>query len=362
LFGDYAYPAHVETLLETKRANNVFNQPLPDNITSVEDFIPAVSVLTAIKAKLSPDSQIYYAKGCEVLNPSTDGFAEAVEAARQAQVAIVVVGDKGGLADDCTSGEARDRAELDLPGVQSQLVKAVYDTGTPVVLVLVNGRPVSLGWIAEQIPTIVEAWFPSEEGANAIADVLFGDANPGGKLAITFPQAVGQVPIFYGHRPSGGRSHWKEHYVETSAKPLYPFGYGLSYTQFQFSNLRITPPTAKAGEEVRIAVDVTNGGKRAGDEVVQLYTHQHVPIVTRPIKELKGFKRLTLEPRETQTVVFHLAVNQMGYYDLEHRLVVEPGTVEVMVGSSSQDIHCTGSFEITGEKHPVDKVFFSRVE
>ena len=125
--------------------------------------------------------------------------------------------------------------------MQSQLVKAIYDTGTPVVLVLVNGRPVSLGWIAESVPAILEAWFPSEEGADAIADVLFGDVNPGGKLPITFPRSVGQVPIFYGHRPSGGRSHWKENYVETSVKPLYPFGYGLSYTRFEFSNLRIEP-------------------------------------------------------------------------------------------------------------------------
>ncbi len=357
LFGDYAFPAHIETLLDVKNRHNVFNQPLPDDVQSPEDFIPAISVLTAIKQKVNAQTRILYAKGCEVLDNSTDGFGEAVRVASQAQVAVVVVGDKGGLTDDCTSGEARDRAELQLPGVQSQLVKAIYDTGTPIVLVLVNGRPVSLDWIAESVPAIVEAWFPSEEGANAIADVLFGDVNPGGKLPMTFPRSVGQAPIFYGHMPSGGRSHWKGDYVETSVKPLYPFGFGLSYTHFEFSNLRIEPVDGA----VMIQVDVTNTGKRAGDEVVQLYTHQYVPAVTRPVKELKGFQRVTLEPKQTRTVMFRLAVNQLGFYDRNRDFVLVPGSVEVMIGSSSTDIRCNGTFEILGEKRDIrrEKVFFS---
>jgi beta-glucosidase len=266
-----------------------------------------------------------------------------------------------GITAYCTGGEPRDRADLTLPGVQAQLVRAIYETGTPVVLVLVNGRPVSLGWIAEAVPAILEAWFPSEEGANAIADVLFGDVNPGGKLPITFPRSVGQVPIYYGHRPSGGRSHWKVDYVETSVRPLYPFGYGLSYTRFEFGRLRIEPATVRVGEEVTIQVDVTNVGDRAGDEVVQLYTHQDVPLVTRPVKELKGFKRVTVQPQQTQTVTFRLAVNQLGFYDRERRFVVEPGRVEVMIGSSSEDIRCTGTFDIRGPKTDIQqsKVFFS---
>jgi beta-glucosidase len=364
LFGDYAYPAHIESLLETRKQGNVFNTPLPADIHSPDGFIPVSSVLAAIRAKVGPGAQIRYARGCDVLGSATEGFAEAVEAARGAEVAIVVVGDKAGLADDCTSGEARDRADLDLPGVQAQLVRAVYDTGTPVVLVLVNGRPVSLDWIADAVPAIVEAWLPAEEGANAIADVLFGDVNPGGKLPMTFPRSVGQVPIFYGHRPSGGRSHWKEHYVETSVKPLYPFGHGLSYTRFQFSNLRIEPAAVQAGGAVTIQVEVKNTGDRAGDEVVQLYTHQFVSHVTRPVKELKGFQRLTLEPGATRTVAFRLAANQLAMFDRLNGFVVEPGTVEVMVGSSSQDIHCTGSFEISGEKKDVrgEKAFFSEAK
>jgi len=361
LFGDYAYPAHMETLLEMKNHNNVFNAPLPDVVESADDFIPAVSVLTAIQAKVGADSQIHYAKGCEILDDSTTGFAEAVEAARKADVAILVMGDKAGLTDDCTSGEARDRADLDLPGVQGALVKAIYDTGTPVVLVLVNGRPISLGWIGDSVPAIVEAWLPSEEGADAIADVLFGDVNPGGKLPITFPRSVGQVPIFYGHRPSGGRSHWKENYVELSAKPLYPFGFGLSYTTFEFSNFRLQPATAQSGEVVTVRVNVTNTGNYNGDEVVQLYTHQEVRHITRPLKELKGFQRVTLEPGQTRTVLFDLAVNQLGFYDHNLDFVVEPGNVDVMVGSSSQDIHCAGSFEIIGERTSLqEKVFFSK--
>lgn len=364
LFGDYAYPAHVETLLEATKHGTVFNQPLPDGIHTVEDFIPSISVLAAIKARVGPNTRVHYAKGCNVLDDSTAGFAEAVDAARQAQVAIVVVGDKGGLADDCTSGEARDRADLGLPGVQGELVRAIYDTGTPVVLVLVNGRPVSLGWMADAVPAILEAWFPSEEGANAIADVLFGDVNPGGKLPITFPRSVGQVPLFYGHRPSGGRSHWKVDYVETSVKPLYPFGYGLSYTRFKFSNLHIAPESAQAGGEITIQVDVTNTGERSGDEVVQLYTHQTVPLITRPVKELKGFKRITLEPGQTRTVTFRLAVNQLGFYNHNNQYVVEPGQVEVMVGNSSEEIHCSGTFIIAGATTDIHdkKVFFSQVE
>ncbi len=361
LFGDYAFPAHIETLIEAKKQNNFFKQPLPEDIEASDDFIEAISVLSAIKAKVGPDTQIHYAQGCGVLGDSTEGFAEAVEAAKRAKVAIMVVGDKAGLTDECTSGEARDRAVLDLPGMQGELVRAVYDTGTPIILVLINGRPVTLGWIAESVPAIVEAWFPSEEGANAIVDVLFGDINPGGKLPISFPRTVGQVPIFYGHRPSGGRSHWKENYVETSVKPLYPFGFGLSYTHFEFDNLQIQAAYAPVGETVTIRVDVTNTGDRTGDEVVQLYTHQQVPFMTRPVKELKGFKRITIEPQQKKTVVFELQVNQLAFYDQDKEFVVETGKVDVMIGSSSQHIHCTGSFIIEGQKTVIgkDKVFSS---
>jgi beta-glucosidase len=219
-----------------------------------------------------------------------------------------------------------------------------------VVVVLVNARPLSITWLHENVPAIVEAWLPGEEGGRAVADVLFGDYNPGGKLPISFPRTVGQVPVYYAHKPSGGRSHWLGDYVECSTKPLYPFGYGLSYTTFEYSNLRITPQDVDVSGEVRIQVDVTNTGKMAGDEVVQLYVHVPAQNVTRPVKELKGFKRVNLEPGQTKTVVFKLPIALLGFYDENMDFVVEPGKVDVYVGSSSEDIRATGQFNLVGEK------------
>ncbi|GAB4451841.1 MAG: glycoside hydrolase family 3 N-terminal domain-containing protein [Anaerolineae bacterium] len=363
LMGDYSYPAHMETLA-AMAANDPFGTPTPDAVEVVEVSVPTVSVLDGIKAAVASGTEVIYARGCDVLGDSTAGFDEAVQAAKRADVAILVVGGKSGLTDDCTCGEARDRAELGLTGVQQALIEAVHATGTPVVVVLINGRPLALPWVFEHIPAVLEAWLPGEEGGNAVADVLFGDVNPGGKLPMSFPRAVGQVPVFYNHRPSGGRSHWKEHYVETNVTPQFPFGYGLSYTQFAFDNLVIDPASAAPGETVAISVDVTNTGARPGDEVVQLYVHDAFSHITRPVKELKGFKRITLAPGAKQTVTFHLAVNQLGFYNRDMAFVVEPGAIEVMVGNSSRDIHCTGSFEITGAVTDIsaDKAFFSKVE
>jgi len=315
-------------------------------------------VLEAIQRKVSPQTQVHYAQGCGVLESSTAGFAEAVAAAKQSDVIILVMGDKAGLAEGCTSGEANDRASLDLPGVQADLVRAVYETGTPVVLVLTTGRPVSLGWIAQDIPAILEAWFPGEEGADAIADVLFGDVNPGGKLPISFPRSVGQVPVFYAHKPSGGRSHWKGKYVEIDSQPQYPFGYGLSYTIFQYSDLQIGAQQVGAHDTVTIRVNVCNSGEREGDEIVQLYTHTRDASVTRPVKELRGFKRVTLQPGETRAVTFQLSVKQLAYYNRALEYVVEPGTVDVMVGSSSEAIHQQGTFTIVGESATIHSKTF----
>lgn len=347
LLGDYAYPAHVETLAAMAK-HNPFGTPLPDKVDLVEYSVPMISILEGIRRKVSPQTQVHYARGCDVQGDSREGFAEAVSAARQADVAILVVGGKSGLTDDCTCGEGRDRADLGLPGVQEELIQAVYETGTPIVVVLVDGRPLALPWIAEHIPAVLHAWLPGEEGANAVADVLFGDYTPGGKLPISMPRAVGQVPVYYNHKVSGGRSHWKGDYVELSTKPLYPFGHGLSYTCFTYDHLTIAPAQVRAGDSVTIAVAVTNTGDRAGDEVVQLYTRMPVASVTRPVKELKGFVRLTLAAGETKHVAFQLCVNQLGFYNRHMEFVIEPGTVEVMIGSSSEDIRLQGSFEIIG--------------
>ena len=359
LVGDYTYICHVETLIEARDKDNAFGAAIAKNIEIVEDFVPIDSVLEAIQAAVSPETVVHYAQGCDVNSDRRDGFAAAVEAARQADLAIVVVGDKSGLTDDCTTGEARDRADLNLPGVQQELVEAVVATGTPTVVVLVNGRPLSINWIAEHAAAIVEAWLPGEEGAGALADVLFGDVNPGGKLPMTFPRSVGQVPIYYGHKPSGGRSHWKTNYVELSNTPLFPFGFGLSYTTFELANLRLDRKAAAAGEVVAVSVDVTNTGKRAGDEVVQLYVRSTAAGLTRPLKELKGFHRLHLQPGQRQTVTFDLAVSQLAFLNREMRWVVEPGPVQIMVGTSAVDLPLAGCFDITGDAVEVSRQVFT---
>lgn len=361
LFGDYTYPAHIETLVESMDSN-ALGMPVPKGVTAdnLEEFIPAISILQGIKETVNSETSITYAKGCDVIGDSREGFESAVQVAKNADVAVMVMGDKAGLTNNCTSGEARDRAVLDLPGVQQELVQAVYETGIPVVLLLLTGRPVTLNWMADEIPAILEAWFPSEEGGQAVADVLFGDVNPSGKLPITFPRAVGQVPIFYGHRPSGGKSMWKIDYVETSTQALYPFGYGLSYTTFEYSNLRIEADNPTAGDIVTIHADVTNTGDRAGDEIVQLYTHTTRASVTRPVKELKGFQRVSLQSGETRTVTFEINVNQFAYYGVDMRYVVTPGKVEVMVGSSVKDLALQGEFVIGGDEVELkEKTFFT---
>jgi len=208
---------------------------------------------------------------------------------------------------------------------------------------------------------VLEVWLPGEEGGNAVADILFGDACPGGKLPISFPRAVGQVPVYYNHKPSGGRSHWKGNYIDLSTQPLYPFGYGLSYTRFEYANLRFDQAEIGPVGQVAISFDISNCGNRPGDEVVQLYLHDPWASVTRPVKELKGFKRLGLAPGETKTVTFRIDARQLGFYNPEMDYVVEPGVIEVMVGSSSQDIRARGEFQIVGQTTDIsrDKVFFS---
>lgn len=356
--GDYSYAASVEFMQQ------MGPRPSLAGLTVAESLMPTVSVLAGIRRKVSPQTEVHYAQGCDVLSESSEGFAQAIQAARRAEVAVVVVGGQSGLSLASTCGEFRDRAELGLPGVQEELVRAIYETGTPLVVVLIDGRPLSIPWIAGHVPAILEAWVPGEEGGTAVADVLFGDHNPGGRLPISFPRAVGQVPVYYAHKPSGGRSFLYGPYVSLDASPLYPFGHGLSYTRFDYANLRIEPDRVGPEGEVVVRLDVSNSGERAGDEVVQLYVHDVLASVTRPLKELKGFKRVTLAPGETRTIAFGLPVALLAFYDRQMEFVVEPGTVEVMVGSSSDDIRLSGTFEITGERtavRPFDS-FFSRVD
>ena len=228
-----------------------------------------------------------------------------------------------------------------------------------IAVILMTGRPYALTSLAENTNAILEAWLPGEEGGSALADILFGDVNPGGKLPITFPRSVGQVPIFYNAKPAGTKSHWYVDYVSEKVSPLYPFGHGLSYTSFEYRDLVIQQNHATLGEIVDISLNVRNIGKVAGEEVVQLYVRDEFASIPRPIKELKGYQRLRLDPGETRRITFHLPVDQLAFYNMDMNLVIEAGRIDIMLGSSSEDIRLCGDFEITGEKKMVvkDRVF-----
>lgn len=296
----------------------------------------AVTLLAGIKAKVSPATKIIYARGCSVEGGSNDGFEEAVRAARESEIIIVAVGESAAM-----SGEASSRSSLDLPGRQLDLVRALHATGKPVVVVLMNGRPLTINWIAENAPAILETWFAGSQAGNAIADVLFGDVNPGGKLPVTFPRAVGQEPLYYNHmntgRPPDANNKYTSKYLDVAWTPLFPFGYGLSYTTFRLSDLRLNAVRIRPKGKLIVSVQIENTGSRVGDEVVQLYLKDVAASVTRPVEELKGFQRVSLRPGEKRRLEFTLAPQHLGFYNQDMRFIVEPGEFKVMVGSSSAD-------------------------
>ncbi len=344
LLGDYSYLSIVEH-------RKLFDEHVPAE--SLADLpnptVSIVTVLEGIRAQVAATSRVLYAKGCSLAGSDKSGFAEAIQAARQADVVIAVVGGKSGFIKDCTAGEERDSATLLLPGVQEDLVLALAETGTPVVVVLVDGRPLALERIVPKVRALVEAWLPGEEGGNAIADILFGAVSPGGKLPITFPAHVGQVPVFYAHKPSAGKSHLWHDYTDAPHTPMFPFGFGLSYSQFEYADLTVNPGQLAPPGAVSVGCTITNVGKVPADEVVQFYTSDSVASVTRPVKELRGFLRVHLLPGETQRVEFRLPTELLAFYDRQMNLVVEPGYFAVMIGSSSEDIRLSGGFEVTGE-------------
>jgi len=296
----------------------------------------AVTLLQGIKAK-SPQTRINYVKGCDIECPDAVGLEEAIAAARESDVAIIVVGESAEM-----SGEASSRNSLDVPGRQLDLVKAIQASGKPVVVVLMNGRPLSISWVADNVPAILETWFAGSQAGNAIADVLFGDVNPGGKLPVTFPRSVGQVPIYYNHmntgRPPDEKNKYTSKYLDVSWTPQFPFGYGLSYTQFKITNLQLSAQKIRPQGSVKVSVEVENVGKRAGDEVVQLYIRDQTASVTRPVKELKGFQRVTLQPGEKRRVEFTLGPKELGLYNRTMNFIVEPGEFKIMAGSNSEDL------------------------
>ena len=283
----------------------------------------------------------------EVQYNTTDksGFEAAKNAAKEADVVVMVLGEHG-----FSSGEARSRTNLDLPGLQQEFLEEIYKVNPNIVLVLNNGRPLTISWAAEKIPTIVEAWQLGTETGNAVAQVLYGDYNPSGKLPMSFPRNIGQVPIAYNHYSTGRFTNkdnnvfWS-HYSDVEKTPLYPFGYGLSYTTFEYSNLKINKKSFPKGEKIEVSVDLKNTGKVTGKEVAQLYLQDEFASVVRPVKELKGFEMIELKAGETKTITFTLTDAELGFYNNQNEFVVEPGSFKVMVGGSS-DANLTTQFNV----------------
>ncbi len=311
----------------------------------------SVSILQGINDKLGPSVKVVYAEGCKITESrpvweanevvlgdpvkNAERIQDAVAIAKQADAIILVLG-----GNEQTSREAwavnhpGDRDNLDLLGNQDDLAKAMVATGKPVVVFLIHGRPLSINYIAENVPAILDGWYLGQEGGTAAADVLFGDANPGGKLPITVPRNAGQLPDYYYQKPSGRRE-----YLGSTVKPLFPFGWGLSYSTFQYSNLRLSPDSIGPEGQTKVSVDVTNTSSRRGDEVVQLYIHDEVSSVTRPIEELRGFHRISIDPGKTETVEFTLGPAELSFLNRDMRRVVEPGTFDIMVGGNSVDLN-----------------------
>lgn len=328
---------------------------------------PMQTVLQGIQAKAGKDLLVHYAEGCRNVDSSRAGFETAIQAAKQADVAVVVVGESAITNEtrqevvdmQASVGEGVDRARLGLPGIQQELVETIYQTGTPIIVVLLNGRPLAIEWIDEHAHAIIEAWGPGEEGGNAIADVLFGHYNPGGKLAVTFPRNEGQLPVYYNYlrwrKPHNG-------YVETKTSPLYPFGYGLSYTSFEYAQFSMSEKI-QSSDPITCQFKLKNTGKYQGDEVIQIYIKDKIASVARPVKELKAFKRVNLDPGEEVVLSVSIPAEMLAFYDINNSYVIEPGEFEFMVGSSSEDIRLTQIFSVEGNKREIDysKTYFPEV-
>jgi beta-glucosidase len=320
----------------------------------VDDVNSAVTVVEGIRAKVGSSVKVEYAPGVDLARiyqspfviiqgarpaPWTEAqkraeFEKAMSLARSSDVVVLALGEHEEM-----SGEAASRSSIDLPGQQLELLKAISGLGKPVVLVLINGRPLEISWAASNVSAIVEAWHPGTEGGNAIADILYGDAMPGGKLPVTWPRSTGQIPIYYAHnitQEPETKKGFTSRYWDVPSSPLYPFGYGLSYTTFSFSNLRVSKPEMKVGESTEVLVDVENTGRRAGDEVAQLYIHQRYGSASRPVRELKGFERVTLAPGQKKTVRFTLGKAELTYWSGAVKdWVQEPAVFDLWVGADS---------------------------
>lgn len=307
------------------------------------DTNTVVSLLEGIRRAL-PHAVITHEGGCGIEDTSSSGIAAAVSAAQNADAVILAVGESRDM-----SGEASCRAFIGLPGIQERLVRAIQKTGRPVVLVLMNGRPLALPWEAEHMPAILETWFLGAETGNAIADVLFGDVAPTGKLPVTFPRAVGQIPIYYDHkntgRPASDSNHFTSKYLDLPSTPLYPFGYGLTYTSFGYSDLAVQTPAVGANDTLRVSAVVKNTGKRDGDEIVQLYVRDEFASVTRPVRELKAFRKVHIAAGASERVSFAVPVSSLAFTNIDMKHTVEPGTFKVWIAPNSAE-GVEGTFDV----------------
>ena len=327
LFGNYSFENHLVSIHYSEAA----------------DAVQVPTVLDAVRERFA-SSVVEHRPGCGVMDDDRSGIAAAAELAEQADVAFVVVGDKAGHFKQGTVGEGTDRSELSVPGAQGDLVDAVVDTGTPTVVVLLNGRPFTLAGMAARAAAIVEAWFPGQDGAAVVADVLTGARNPSGKLTVSFPLAVGAEPISYNYKPLA-----RGFPVQDEFGFVFPFGHGLSYTTFDYSNLEVVESEVPVDGEVVVSFTVGNTGIRAGDEIVQLYVRDRVASITRPARELKGFARVALEPGQQRTVTFTMPTDLLSFVGVDFTRIVEPGTIELKIGASSADIRLETTVELVGE-------------
>jgi beta-glucosidase len=300
-----------------------------------------------LENKVGANTNLLYAKGCEIEGNNKDGFAEAVEIAKQADVVILSIGERRDM-----SGEAKSRSNINIPGVQEDLLAALLATGKPVVVLINAGRPLVFDYTANNAPAILYTWWLGSEAGNAIADVLFGDYNPSAKLPMSFPRNVGQIPVYYSHfntgRPARDENdlNYVSAYNDIPNSPKFPFGHGLSFTSFKYSNLGLSRKKIRAGEKIEVTVTITNTGKYKGEEVVQLYLRDLVGSVVRPVKELKDFKKVTLNAGESKTVLFSIGKEKLSFYNEQLQWVAEPGNFDLMIGSSSEDIRLTDRFEL----------------
>ena len=339
LYGDYHYFAHY----------NLGEEPAKKWTKSI---------LQAIKEKAARKAEILFAKGCGFLEKDKEGFGEVLRAASRADVIVAVMGEFSSNAGRGISGEGCDRTEVELPGVQAELLAELKKFGKPLILVYLSGRQLALGKIESKCDAIISAWYPADEGAQAVADVLFGDLNPSGKLSVSLPKAGGQAPVHYSRKRS-----CRIKYIDNDALPLYPFGHGLSYTSFAYSGLKLSAKAIKGREELSVSFKVKNTGKQAGSETAQLYIADKVASVIRPVKELKGFAKVKLAPGQTKSIKINLNPEQLAFYDDKMDFVVEAGKYKVMIGSSSEDIRLQSGFSVMSTRKICRReVFFSKTE